>query len=50
MGHFLIMGALFAMNAALASRNVSQRRYGWATAYALTALWCLAFVVLAALR
>lgn len=48
MVHFLIMTALFLGNTAMASRNVSKRRFGWATGYALSAVWCIAFAVEAA--
>lgn len=34
-----VMTALFLWNAGLASYNVSKRRYGWATGYALSAIW-----------
>ncbi len=30
---------IFIFNMAMASSNVSRRRFGWATAYALSAIW-----------
>ena len=35
--YYLFLGA-FLFNTGLASRRVSQRRYDWATAYALSAI------------
>ena len=35
----IMMTALFLWNTAFASVNVSKRRYGWATGYALSAVW-----------
>jgi hypothetical protein len=40
--------ASFLFNQAMAGISVSRRRYGWATAYALAAIWAVgAYVVFA---
>jgi hypothetical protein len=36
-------------NVAMTARRVSKRQYGWATAFAFSALWSMVFVALAAI-
>jgi uncharacterized membrane protein YecN with MAPEG domain len=35
-----ILAAFFLVNQVLCALSVSRRRFGWATAYGLSALWC----------
>jgi hypothetical protein len=46
MGFFLIMTVAFLGNTALTARAVSRKDYGWASAYALSAIWAAIFAAL----